>query len=184
MPEEAWTEIDVRDGSKGPLRVELVKRQVFARTPKRQEGHAEVLVVIRYRDRDDDRVVKVDYYLSDAKSETPLAEFGRVAKAEHRIEECLQRAKSKAGLADYQVRSWEAWHHHQTLGLLASWFLVTETRRGKKMDAVDHSAAGPRRDCLEPSQRVSVWSSRPHLKRTRALDKTKRTGTLVSLEAA
>ena len=184
LPEEAWTEIDVRDGSKGPLRVELVKRQVFARTPKRQEGHAEVLVVIRYRDRDDDRVVKVDYYLSDAKSETPLAEFGRVAKAEHRIEECLQRAKSKAGLADYQVRSWEAWHHHQTLGLLASWFLVTETRRGKKMDAVDHSAAGPRRDCLEPSQRVSVWSSRPHLKRTRALDKTKRTGTLVSLEAA
>lgn len=182
--EEAWTEIEVRDGSKGPLRVEMVKRQVFARTPKRQEGHAEVLVVIRYRDRDDDRVVKVDYYLSDAESETPLAEFGRVAKAEHRIEECLQRAKSKAGLADYQVRNWEGWHHHQTLGLLASWFLVTETRRGKKMDAVDHPAAGPRRDCLDPSRRVSVWSARPHLKGTRTLDRTERTGTPISLEAA
>ena len=35
------------------------------------------------------------------------AEFARVAKAEHRIEECLERAKSEAGLADYQVRTWE-----------------------------------------------------------------------------
>ena len=34
-----------------------------------------------------------------------LEEFGRVFKAQHRIEECLQRAKSEAGLADYQVRT-------------------------------------------------------------------------------
>jgi len=57
-----------------------------------------------------------------------------VAKAEHRVEECLQRAKGKAGLADYEVRTWRGWHHHQTLGLLATWFLTQETRRGKKMD--------------------------------------------------
>ena len=35
----------------------------------------------------------------------PLAEFARVFKAEHRIEECLKRAKGEAGLADYQVRT-------------------------------------------------------------------------------
>jgi SRSO17 transposase len=184
VPEEAWTDIEVRDGSKGPLRVQLVKRQVVARTPKSQEGHPEMLVVIRYRDRDDDRVVKVDYYLSDAGPETPLAEFARVAKAEHRIEECLQRAKSKAGLAEYQVRNWPGWHHHQTLGLLASWFLVTETRRGKKMDASDHPAADLRRDCLDPSRRVSVWSAGPRLAGTRMLDGTKRHGALTSLETA
>ena len=38
--------------------------------------------------------------------ETPLTELARVAKAEHRIEECLERAKGEAGLADYQVRNW------------------------------------------------------------------------------
>jgi len=48
--------------------------------------------VIRYRDRDQEQVVKVDYYLSNAAPETALEEFARVAKAEHRIEECLQPA--------------------------------------------------------------------------------------------
>src|SRR5712691_447312 len=58
--------------------------------------------------------------------------MARVAKAEHRIEACLQRSKSEAGLADYEVRHWTAWQHHQTLSLLATWFLVRETDRGKK----------------------------------------------------
>ena len=66
--------------------------------------------------------------------ETPLKELARVAKAAHRIEECFKRAKGEAGLADYQVRNWIAWHHHQTLSLLAAWFLNEETRRGKNPD--------------------------------------------------
>jgi len=67
-----------------------------------------------------------------------------VTKAAHRIEECIKRAKKEAGLADYEVRTWEGWHHHQTLSLLATWFLIKETRRGKKMDARDHGAADGR----------------------------------------
>jgi hypothetical protein len=60
-------------------------------------------------------------------------ELARVAKAEHRIEECLQRGKSEAGLGDYQVRNWVGWHHHLTLSLVAAWFLVGEARRGKNL---------------------------------------------------
>ena len=58
--------------------------------------------MIRYKDRDDQQVVKTDYYLSNASADTKLAEFGRVAKAEHRIEECIQRAKSDAGFSRLQ----------------------------------------------------------------------------------
>ena len=130
---DAWRRVDVRDGSKGPLVVDVVKRRVVSRTHRRQQGHEEMLVVMRYRDRDNQQVVKVDYYLSNAEPETPLWEFARVAKAEHRIEECLQRSQREAGVADYAVRHWTGWHHHQTLSLLATWFLVTETLRGKKM---------------------------------------------------
>ena len=57
--------MDVRDGAKGPLVVEIIKRPVAARTPQRQEGHGETLVVIRYRDRDQHEVVKIDFYLSN-----------------------------------------------------------------------------------------------------------------------
>ena len=86
------------------------------------------------RERQADKTFKHDYYLSNADSGVRLEEFARVAKAEHRIEECLQRAKGEAGLGDYQVRNWTAWHHHQTLALLAAWFLDQETRRGKNTD--------------------------------------------------
>src|SRR5713226_4118389 len=156
LPAEAWTTIDVRDGAKGPLVVDIVKRRVVARTPQRQEGHGETVVVVRYRDRDTEQVVKVDFYLSNGAAETALAAFARVAKAEHRIEECLQRSKSEAGLADYAVRNWTGWHHHQTLSLIATWFLVTETRRGKKMDSCDDVAPDPRRHRVDPSPGVSM----------------------------
>jgi SRSO17 transposase len=79
--------------------------------------------------------------LSNADHATPLAELARVAKAAHRIEECFERAKGEAGLADSQVRNWIAWNHHQTLVLLAAWFLNQEARRGKNPDPrVDESA--------------------------------------------
>jgi SRSO17 transposase len=156
LDESAWKRIDVRDGSKGPLVVDVVKHRVVARTPRRQQGDEELVVVLRYRDRDNQQVVKVDFYLSNAEPGTPLWQLARVAKAEHRIEECLQRSKSEAGLADYEVRHWTGWHHHQTLSLLATWFLVTETLRGEKMDASDDVTAdtgGHRGDLV---QRVSV----------------------------
>lgn len=156
LPADVWTTIDVRDGAKGPLVVDLVKRRVVARTPRRQEGHTEMVVVSRYRERESQKVVKVDFYLSNAQPETPLAAFARVAKAEHRIEECLQRSKSEAGLADYEVRNWTGWHHHQTLSLIATWFLVTETHRGKKMDPCDDITSDSRGHRLDLAQRVSV----------------------------
>ena len=127
-----------------------------SRTHRRQQGDPETLVVLRYRDRDQAQVVKVDYYLSNAAPETPLGEFARVAEAEHRIEECLQRSKSEAGLADYEVRNWTGWQHHQTLSLLATWFLVRETERGKKMDSGDHPTADSPGHCPELVRGVSV----------------------------
>ena len=94
-------------------------------------------MVIRYRDRDQHEVVQGDYSLSNALLKTPLWEFARVANAAHRLEECLQRSKSEAGLADYEGRNWTGGQHHQTLSLLATWFLERETHRGKKMDPCD-----------------------------------------------
>jgi len=146
----------VRDGSKGPLVVEVVKRRVGSRTHRRQQGDEELLVVIRYRDREQAQVVKVEYYLSNAVSETLLWELARVAKAAHRIEECMQRSKSAAGLADYEVRHWTGWQHHQTLSLLATWFLARETHRGKKMDPCDHLATDSPGHRHDLTRRVSV----------------------------
>jgi SRSO17 transposase len=140
LPESAWTTIEVRDGEKGPLTADVVKCHVRARTPTGGTGPDEVLFLAR--ERQADGTFKHDYYLSNADPQVTLQELARVAKAAHRIEECLKRAKGEAGLGDYQVRNWIAWHHHQTLALLAAWFLNQETRRGKNPDPrAEHTAA-------------------------------------------
>jgi SRSO17 transposase len=139
LPEVAWTRIDVRDGEKGPVVIEAVKRRIQARTETGGTGPEELLFVTRGRQADE--TYKHDYYFSNADPGTPLKELARVAKAEHRVEECLERAKGEAGLADCQGRKWIAWHHHQTLALLAAWFLTQETRRGKNPDPCADVAA-------------------------------------------
>ena len=156
LADETWLRIDVRDGSKGPRVVETVKRRVVSRTHRRQHGDEEILVVIRDRDRDNQQVVKVDDSLSNAVPETPLWECARVAKAEHRIEECLQRSKSDTGLADDEVRHWTGWQQHQTLSLLATWFLVRETARGKKMAPSDSLPTDSPGHCDDLARGVSV----------------------------
>src|SRR3990172_1534799 len=85
LPEDAWTRITVRDGEKGPLEVEMVTRQIEAKTDRRRVGPVETLVIIRALD--EEGVTKHDYYLSNAPDDTPLGEFARVALAAHRSEE-------------------------------------------------------------------------------------------------
>ena len=135
----AWAQINVRDGEKGPLVLEIVKRRVVARTERSHvETGEELLVVTRSVDENDK--MKYDYHLSNAPPDTPLEELARVIKAEHRIEDGLKRAKSEAGLSDYEVRTWIGWYHHQTLSLIAGWFLIRETRRGEKIHPSHHGA--------------------------------------------
>jgi SRSO17 transposase len=147
---DTWQTVEVRQGEKGPVLVQMARTLVQARTEGRVADVAEWLVV--FREEQGDGSWKHDFLLSNAALTTSLTEFARVFKAEHRIEECLQRAKGEAGLADYQVRTWEGWHHHQALSLVATWFLTQEARRGKNTDARADSAptTGADRGGAEP----------------------------------
>jgi SRSO17 transposase len=154
LPPAAWRRIEVGDGERGPKVVELVAARVVAKTDRGRIGPEELLVVIRRRD--DAGVAEHDYYLSNAPPEALPGVLAQVARAGHRVEECLQRGKSEAGLAGYQVRTWSGWHHHMALALIASWFLVQEARRGKKADTGVDRAAGAGRSRLAAAGGVSV----------------------------
>jgi SRSO17 transposase len=157
LPEGAWETIEVRDGEKGPIVVQAARTLVETRTEGRVSERAEHLVV--FRERQGDGTWKHDYLLGDAPLVTPLTEFARVFKAQHRIEEDLKQAKSEAGLADYQVRTWEGWHHHQTLSLIATWFLTQEARRGKNTDPRADRAPGAHDDRRHPQPSAALSSS-------------------------
>ena len=160
LPAAAWQTVEVRDAEKGPLVVQVARGLVQALTERRPSDTAELAVAVR--ERQPDGTYKHDYLLSNAPLDTPLAEFARVFKARHRVEECLKRAKGEAGLGDYQVRTWAGWHHHQALSLIAAWFLTRETRRGKKADPGAERAAGARGDRATALPAVGVRPPGPH----------------------
>src|SRR6266545_214706 len=182
VPEGAWQTVEVRDGEKGPVVVQAARTLVQARADNLASEVAELLVV--FCERQGDGTWKHDYLLSNAPLATPLAVFARVFKAQHRIEECLKRAKGEAGLADYQVRTWEGWHHHQTLSLIATWFLTREARRGKKVDAGADGAAGAGDDrrATQPGAEVPPAGPRPPHDESAA--ETQRGGAALPLAAA
>jgi SRSO17 transposase len=124
QPESRWTRLTVRDGERGPLQVEALTVRVRTKE-ERRIGPEERLVVMRTVEAQP----QTHYALSNACPDVCLAELVRVRFTRHRIEEGLEAAKSEAGLAHYEVRSWVGWHHHMTLSLLALWFLILERRR-------------------------------------------------------
>ena len=117
------------------------------------------------RERDGNfKVTRV--YLSNARDSTTYAEFARVILASHRVEDCFRRAKSECGLTDYEVQSWLGWHHHITLSLPATFFLMRETLHTKKRLAI------PNRAALTPdNRRTTPPSRRAHMPKLAGLER-------------
>ncbi len=136
QPVSRWERIDVRDGEKGPLEVDAMIVSVRAKEGRRI-GAEERLVAIRPVGES-----RIDYALTNAGPEVPLAEVVRAQRQRHRIEEVFGAGKGEVGLDHYEVRSWVGWHHHMTLCLVALWFLSLERRRVGGENPGDHGFAG------------------------------------------
>jgi SRSO17 transposase len=66
-----------------------------------------------------------------------FGELVHVAGARWPIEECFGSAKNEVGLDHYQVRTWDAWHRHITLAMLAHTFLAITAHTTKKGGATE-----------------------------------------------
>src|SRR5262252_7053035 len=153
LPSEEWTRLAVRDGEKGPVGIELVRRRVPTRLGRKRTGPEEWLVVTRCPLADDrplegraspdatehDGRYRYQYYLTptrvseSVREEPSLAELARVIKAGACIEASFKRGKGEVGMDEYQVRTWQGWHHHMALSLIAVWFLIGETHGGQQV---------------------------------------------------
>ena len=136
LPEEAWREITVAQGSQGP-RSYLFSAQRVRPTSRRKPGEIHWAVYRRNLDGSEPR-----YYLSNAAEDTPLETLAYVGGSRWRIEMEFETEKSDVGLDEYETRTWAGWHHHVTLCLLGGAFLLSLQQAWGGKDAPDHEAAG------------------------------------------
>lgn len=116
LPAKAWKTIDVFQGSKGPRRYEWTALRV-----KLPESPQQAVWLMARRSLSEG---KLAYYLCYAPRGTHLKTLAKVAASRWSIEQCFEEAKGETGLDQYQVRTWEGWHRHTLLSMMAHVFLA------------------------------------------------------------
>ena len=123
QPATAWQPVTLRDGTKGPLRVEILHRRVWLWDG--EEARARPWHSIVRREIDDPTELKQS--LGNAAADTPAPRLAFMQGQRYWIERALQPGKQDVGLGDYPVRGWRGWHHHLTLVMMAMLFLLGST---------------------------------------------------------
>ena len=117
-----WPTVTVREGTKGPLILSMHVAPVWLWDSKTATWIERVLVISRNQADN-----KIKYSLSNADYlTTPTDRFAYMQAQRYWVERAFQEAKSELGMSDYQVRKWNAWHHHMALVMLSLSFLVKE----------------------------------------------------------
>jgi SRSO17 transposase len=115
----AWTRVLIRQGTKGPMELEVLHARVWLYQPGDIQAHQWHLIVRREPGR-------LKFSLSNAEAEAPVSRLAYMQGQRYFVERALQDAKQQGGLGEYQVRSWRGWHHHTALVMMAMLFLTRE----------------------------------------------------------
>lgn len=132
---EDWHLLTVAEGAQGP-RVHLFAACRVWESREGLPGRECWLVLRRNPDGSEPK-----HYLSNAPADTPLLTLAQVGAKRWPIETEFQLEKNETGLDEYEVRSWQGWHHHITMALLAGILLLSLQREWGEKDAPGNSAA-------------------------------------------
>ncbi|MGH2355755.1 MAG: IS701 family transposase, partial [Chloroflexota bacterium] len=119
LPARAWRTRTVAHGALGPRTYQFAALRVW----ESRDGAPGRRAWLLLRRNPDGSELK--YHLSNAPRTTPPWHLAWVSAQRWPIETEFQQGKGEVGLDEYEVRSWRGWHHHITLCLLATAFLLT-----------------------------------------------------------
>lgn len=118
QPETSWRRVVVRDTTKGVLVVEAIDRKMWVR---KANSFVQWRLFIR---REVANPEEISFSITNATPEVSIERLALMQAQRFFIEQVFRDAKSEAGMGDYQVRGWRAWHHHMALVQMAILFLL------------------------------------------------------------
>jgi SRSO17 transposase len=121
QPPSRWRRLAVREGEKGDVVADYLTGRVWLWDGAEKQARCWHLLVRREIDGS-----KLKFCLSNTKPAASLRRLAEMQTARHFVERAFEDAKGACGMAGYQVRGWQAWHHHMALVMVALMFLAKE----------------------------------------------------------
>lgn len=120
IEDEEWEKIKYREGTKGELVREAVLKKVWIWKKATAEVEEAELIISRKMDQTEVKYSLCQEPMEELKLETAV--YRQMQR--YWIERGFQEIKEQIGLAQYQVRGWQAWHHHIALTMMALQFIL------------------------------------------------------------
>lgn len=111
-----FKEVKIRKGTKGWIMGEIHLAEVWVWDGKEQTPRKRTLMIRKALKKGD----PVKFCLSNLSiQQRTHQEFAFMQAQRHWVERAFEDGKGELGMADYQVRKYNAWYHHQALVMLA-----------------------------------------------------------------
>ena len=139
-----WKRIVLAEGSKGPILAKTkCMRIIRAGTSTRFGNYVipldEVWLYIREYENG-----RIKYSFSNAPADIARSELDRAATMRWPIEQCFGECKGNLGMDQYETRSWQAWHLHMLLVMIAHLFTISLRQLFKKnTNSIDANGKSP-----------------------------------------
>ncbi len=117
LEDDEFKEVAFRQGDKGNVCGRFWMTKVW-HWDKDEDKARKRLLIVR---KDADGSIK--YSLTNLPEDKPLKYYAKVQGQRYWIEHAFHESKSQLGMAQYQVRVWEGWHHHMALVCMALLFV-------------------------------------------------------------
>src|SRR5215210_6126084 len=122
IADDQWEKIRLRQTGKGDLNCLCYTQKVYVWDGNSSHYDERRLIIRATVGKDGKREYK--YALSNAKeNEFTTEELVRMQSQRYFVERSFQDAKQEAGMSQYQVRGWLAWHHHMVMVMMAMHFI-------------------------------------------------------------
>jgi len=124
IPSRSWFRLSIAEGTKGPRVYDWAAAKWGVRT---ETGLNRWLLIRR-----NIQTQELAYYFCAARPDATAHDLAVAAGQRWAIEVCFEAAKQETGLDEYEVRSWDGWHRHITLSMLALAFLSVVRAAARK----------------------------------------------------
>jgi SRSO17 transposase len=170
IDETQWKPVSVRESTKGSLSQKAYRQAIWLWDGEERKARQWWLTIVKCSDGE------IKAFVCNAGPTVTLQKLVEAHAQRYWIERTFQDAKTSVGMADYQARKWNSWHHHMTLVSLAMLFVLRERLHHNSLDGMlsyqdivellDYYL--PRADRSKEEMLENI--TRRHLKRLRSIE--------------